>query len=375
MKPSMDSEAIEEIAAHWLFRQLENTWTAADQAELEVWLEERLAHRFAYIRLYRAWSGAAKLKALGAGIPPGVIPPKGSWGDVSFPLGADVRGLDANRSPAKLSSGNPAPARSVRRRLFAFAAVAVLGIAAGIFTYTSGYLEGDRYATEVGGRDTVPLSDGSQVTLNTDSVIRVSLANTERRIDLKRGEAYFEVAPDPTRPFVVNAGRKRVIAVGTKFSVRRQADDIRVIVTEGKVRVEDVSNPLHRVGNAPDAALSATADHAGGTAHEVFVTAGGIAQTADAQVLVHKDAPEEAANLLSWRSGYVFFRDTPLADAVAEFNRYNTRKIYIEDPAIAAVQIGGTFRADNTDAFLWLLKSAFHIDIEASGDQVILKKR
>ena len=198
--------------------------------------------------------------------------------------------------------------------------------------------------------DTVPLADGSHVTLNTDSRIRVALEAKERRVDLDRGEAFFDVAKDPARPFIVQAGDKRVVAVGTQFSVRRDHNDIRVAVTEGKVRVEDASSP-------------------------VVLTAGSVARTANTEVLVHEAAGAEVEELLSWRSGYVVFRDTALADAVAEFNRYNTRKIIIEDPAIAAIRIGGNFRSNNTDAFLWLLQSGFPVTVEETHDQVVLKRR
>ena len=79
--------------------------------------------------------------------------------------------------------------------------------------------------------------------------------------------------------------------------------------------------------------------------------------------------------LLSWRTGYIVFRDTPLADAVADFNRYNVHKIIIQDPAIAAIHIGGNFRSNDADAFLWLLQSGFPIKVERRSDLIILTKR
>jgi transmembrane sensor len=90
---------------------------------------------------------------------------------------------------------------------------------------------GPDYKTPVGGLAAVPMTDGSRVTLNTDSAIRVQLTNSTRQIQLDRGEAFFEVAKDSHRPFIVSAGTKRVIAVGTKFAVRRNGDDIQIVVT------------------------------------------------------------------------------------------------------------------------------------------------
>jgi transmembrane sensor len=211
------------------------------------------------------------------------------------------------------------------------------------------------YTTQIGAISTVPLSDGSKITLNTNSQIRVELNASERRIELDQGEAYFEVAKDAARPFIVAIADKRVIAVGTKFSVRRENDDIRVLVTEGRVRIE-------RSGSSS-------------RTPETQLTAGSEARTAQAAVLVDQPPPMEVEQLLSWRTGYIVFRDTRLADAVADFNRYTNRKIVIEDPAIANIRIGGNFRSDNADAFLSLIQSGFSIHVEQHSDRIVLTKR
>src|SRR5690606_15944214 len=137
-----------------------------------------------------------------------------------------------------------------------------------------------------------------------------------RRIDLRRGEAFFDVAEDPHRPFVVDAGKKRVVAVGTKFSVRRDGDSIEVIVTEGKVRIDDAAHPL--LGGAREAAGSAPAADP-----PVFLTPGAVAHADETGVLVQRKSLLEAEAHLSWRSGVLMFREQTLADAVAELNRYN----------------------------------------------------
>jgi transmembrane sensor len=356
----MDSEArkserIEELASRWFARRQSAAWTDVDQATFDAWIEEHPAHRIAYIRLDAAWKEAARLKALGAGVPPGVIPPRRSWGDTRFSSPTSAQTPETQSAPAITEgelSPSPRESRGGRRRVWplTLAASVALALVGGLYVYSTSLLPGTRYSTRVGAMDTVPLADGSHVTLNTDSRIRVALEAKERRVDLDRGEAFFDVAKDPARPFIVQAGDKRVVAVGTQFSVRRDHDDIRVAVTEGRVRVEDASSP-------------------------VVLTAGSVAQTANTEVLVHEAAGAEVEELLSWRTGYVVFRDTALADAVAEFNRYNTRKIIIEDPTIAAIRIGGNFRSNNTDAFLWLLQSGFPVTVEETHDQVVLKRR
>ena len=198
------------------------------------------------------------------------------------------------------------------------------------------------------------MPDGSKVTLNTDSEIRVAVTEKERHVELKHGEAFFEVAKDPNRPFVVSVAGQRIVAVGTAFSVRRQGNDIRVIVSEGKVRVEVPGK---------DAALMEP------------VPAGSVVRTASNEVLVQTKPITEIEQSLSWRSGLLTFRDTPLAEAIAEFNRYNTRQIVIEDPAIAAIQVGGIFRATNLDAFVHLLQDGFPVRATAEEERIVLRSR
>jgi transmembrane sensor len=204
------------------------------------------------------------------------------------------------------------------------------------------------------------MADGSKVTLNTDSQIRISLTDTERRVELGHGEAYFEVSKDPNRPFIVRAGSKRVIAVGTKFSVRREGDDIEVVVTEGKVRLEDSAGGRE--------------SRADGSA-DVFLTPGSVARADEAGVLVQRMTLPEAEEQLSWRTGVLMFRDQSLQEAVAEFNRYNERKIVIEDPAVASLKIEGNFRATNLEAFVRLLESGFPVRAELKPDQIVLRSK
>jgi len=196
------------------------------------------------------------------------------------------------------------------------------------------------------------MKDGSTVTLNTNSDIRVALSETERRVDLEKGEAFFEVAKDPNRPFVVRVGDQRVIAVGTKFSVRRELNHVRVIVTEGRVSVEH-SEPHH-------------------PAEVALISAGGVAVAGVAGVLVEDRSLSDAEERLSWRQGIVVFRETLLSDAVAEFNRYNTRQIYIEDPALGSMRIGGHFRTHNAEGFVRLLADAFPIRVEDNESRIVL---
>jgi transmembrane sensor len=211
--------------------------------------------------------------------------------------------------------------------------------------------------------------DGSMVTLNTDSQIRVALTDAERRVDLNQGEAYFKVAKDPKRPFVVEANGKRFVALGTEFSVRREGDAIKVVVTEGRVRVEDASLPLRGAAESPG-----SASPAGGNA-PIILSPGAIARVDQGGVLVQRKTLPEAEEELTWRAGVLIFRNETLEDAIAEFNRYTTRKVVIADPSVAGLKIEGNFRLNNAPAFLELLEAGFPIRVIQESDRIVLTAR
>lgn len=338
----MDSSIqIEETAAAWLARRDSDDWSEADETALAQWLQASTANRVAFIRLESAWQQTQRLKALGAGVPRGTVPSPGEWRRSPF--------LGRSRSVPDSAVVPPSePRRAPMLRRFAAGILVVAALGAGWQLWP----RGSSYHTEVGGLAAVPMSDGSKVTLNTNSGIRVAISVTERRVELEQGEAFFEVAKDSKRPFIVSVGDKRIIAIGTKFSVKREADDVRVVVTEGRVRVTSASRKIQE----PVTQLSA----------------GSIARASDAGVLVQERSLPEAEEYLSWRAGFVIFHETPLADAVAEFNRYNTRKLVIDDPTVAGIRIGGHFRSNNVDAFVRLLQSGFPIHAEQRDEQILL---
>jgi transmembrane sensor len=364
MSPERTQE-IEATASEWLIRRDSGAWTAEDQARLDEWLAASTLHHVAYLRLELAWEEAARLKALGAGIREDLPPARGQWNLTPFFEAPDQTDEardheEASSITAEVAEVIPEPAARVpdvggvggraaktrRFRISTFAIAAGFLLALGIGAYLWLLPGGEHYVTPIGGVASVTLEDGSKVILNTDTEIRVGLTATERDVDLKRGEAFFEVAKNPQRPFVVSAGGKRVIAVGTRFSVRRDAEDLEVVVTEGKVRVEDQG--------------------------ETVLTPGTIAHAGDAGVLVQRKTVPEAQEHLSWRTGVLMFRDQTLGEVVAEFNRYNQRKIVIEDSKIADLRIEGNFRATNVDAFVRLLESGFPVRARVEDDRVLL---
>lgn len=346
----MDSlKTIKDTAAKWIARRGGEDWSAADESELNQWLNASTGNLIAYTRVEAAWREADRLKVLGAGFPPGYVP------DLE-----DFRASPFFKHVAKDSA--VMPARQFRdeiptlapRKHWAIAA-SILILFAGSFLAWMFWPGGAAYSTPVGVTAAVPLSDGSKITLNTNSEIHVTVNDQARKVELERGEAFFEVVPDPLRPFIVSAGNKQILVLGTKFLVKRDRNDVRVVVTEGKVTVSPAS--------------------ASSSADSVLLTAGAIVEAKGKKLVVRERSLSEAEELLSWRSGYVIFHETSLIDAVTEFNRYNTRKFIIEDPAVAAISISGNFRSTNVDSFVRILEDGFPIAVERRGERIILTAR
>lgn len=346
MRPS--SLDIEQTAADWLARCDAGACTDAERAALDAWLAQDSAHKVAWLRLQAAWSEAGRLRALAAGRPEGAtVRPAPAPGD------------DRRARMLAALQPRPRPRRDSRRRWLHFTAAAALAACALLIGWTlrpAPPVAASVYASSLGQVRNFTLADGSHAILSSDSRIEVRLQPHARDITLVRGEAIFEVAKDPGRPFTVAAAGYRAIAVGTRYGVRRDAANLRVVVTEGTVRLEST---------AP-----------GPSAHPaLLLPAGSVALVRGGGVLVRSLALAQARDLLDWPSGMLAFRDAPLSEVAAEFNRYNARKLVVADDAAAALRIGGSFRWDNEDGFVRLLEAGFPVRAEASADRIVLHSR
>ena len=219
------------------------------------------------------------------------------------------------------------------------------------------------YATAVGERSTVTLRDGSTVVLNTDTRLRVDFSDNERLVTMLKGQAIFDVAKNPARPFVVSAGDKRITAIGTVFDVKFIESDFEVTLIEGLVEVAE----------QPDKntdALSIARQAAQLRPGQQFATLAG-ATASDAPFVIRETDVERAT---FWREGRVFFEDMPLPQAVAEMNRYSPVKIIASDPRLAGLRINGTFRTGRQENFVDALELYFPLNAERRNqDRIVLK--
>lgn len=187
-----------------------------------------------------------------------------------------------------------------------------------------------RYATETGEIRRVAMDDGSRAVINTDTRVDTEITGAQRLVALEKGEAWFQVAKDRSRPFVVSAGPIRVRATGTAFAVRREANAVTVTVTEGSVELWNTATPDRR-----------TPARAGQAAKLAF---------AAPQSLPPKVFPARES-ALAWRDGDLVLDGMTLGQAVAEFNRYNMRKIRVAIPGAADTPMLGYFKSNQPEQF------------------------
>ncbi|HEV2561631.1 MAG TPA: FecR domain-containing protein [Rhizomicrobium sp.] len=306
-------------AADWVQRRQFWNWSDSDQARLDDWLAESMAHRVAYWRLKAAYARTDRLAAL----------------------------------------RRPANEKSARFRfsplLTSIAAAAVIAVIGGAVIANYSLRPQDRtYVTPVGGHQIVSFADGSKIELNTNTAIRARMTTEQRTIWLDRGEAYFQVKHDAAHPFVVMIGDRRVTDLGTRFIIRRQTGQTEIAVVQGAVRFD-----------APDVQSSAQI---------AMLRPGDVAMVTADSMSITKRSSNELGKELSWRHGVVVFNRTTLADAASEFNRYNVRKIVIADPAAASLAIDGTFSTTDEAAFIDAARTIFGLRVNGKGRDIVISR-
>lgn len=215
------------------------------------------------------------------------------------------------------------------------------------------------YETKIGDNETIMLKDGSIITLNTDTRISVALSDSERRIFLEHGEAYFDVAKDKTRPFTVLVGNDIVRAVGTAFNIKHRAEVTNVTVTEGIVEVKnnpDTPTSKHSLdGTGPislNVGKSLTIDQAGTRTNITL-------------------APINLENKTSWRKGMLHFKSERLGIIVREIQYYAHKEIILASDQVSDIIVGGSFNTKNVTSFLKGLERTFPIQV-IERDSVII---
>jgi transmembrane sensor len=314
-----DFKRVEDEAAHWLVRE-DRGLGLKERTSFEQWLSKDIVHQVSYLRLKSTWRRADRLSTMAHSLP---RPRPSLW-----------------RHYASNSAW-----------ITKAAMAACVLLAGGALAIHLSLPQNETFTTVAGQHRSLNLSDGTKIELNGNTRLEAREAGPGRSVTLDHGLAYFDVVHDENHPFVVYAGNRRITDLGTKFSVYRNGDTVKVIVSEGRVRIETL-----------DAAVAATviADRNNvfiGQGDEVIVASQGQVNSAEA-------GPQP---------GLLIFNDEALDSVAKEFNRYNKKQIHVAESA-RNIKIGGSFRADSVDRFTKLLKQEFAMKVKEDKGQIYVSR-
>jgi transmembrane sensor len=252
-------------------------------------------------------------------------------------------------------AAQPLP-RSRKRPLVSMALAATVLLALSLFWL---FMPKAQVSTDVGEQRLVALKDGTHVFLNTATQLEVKYNRDVRLVELKTGEALFDVAKKPTWPFVVVAGDRKIRALGTSFVVRRDDTQTAVTLVEGKVTV--TAEPLRAPGS-PSSDVPTMA--------QVFTLTPGQRLTFQAGQARLDTTPLDKA--VAWRRGEIIFDDTPLSAAVSELNRYSKDKLVVEQPAAEAMLVTGLFQTGDSMSFAHAVAESFGLGVKERDDEIVI---
>jgi transmembrane sensor len=346
-----------EAAADWFIDFRLGDADAQVRKDFAAWLRQSPQHIRAYLQIAELYSDSLALKGrLQFDIEQIAARAREESNVVALPsLDASHPQLSERLPPVPPAHARPAAARSftgMKRPWFAVAVTTVVLMAMASIWYL-----GHRPATfesAIGEQHVVVLEDGSRVTLDARSRIRVSLSRSARDVDLLSGQALFDVAHDPARPFTVHGSNVVVRAVGTQFDVIQRANAATVTVIQGRVEVRQT---------APGPDLPHVLVSAG---EQVVVSASSGVQ---------RPVLADVGNATSWTQKRLVFESEPLAQVVEDFNRHNARQLVLANAALGQLLVTGTFSSNQPDSFVRFLRSQPGVVVEDTGPQITIDRR
>jgi ferric-dicitrate binding protein FerR (iron transport regulator) len=375
----MNTQMYEE-ASDWLVKHRTSELDHADKVAFDLWLRTSPQHVRAYLEMAEIWEDASSLDSAGsAGVDELIARARGednvvSLGGAGVSAGAGgvsrggdggvgvsrgdgdgVRGGGGDDVLSGQHAGSVAPdvergaVRKFPRRALLAASIVVACAGGGVFAWLN---RPPVYSTGIGEQRSLTLADGSTVTLDTRTRIRVRFSAGERNIDLLDGRALFRVAKNDRKPFVVQSDRAAARAVGTEFDIYRRAAGVTVTVLEGRVAVTSGQR----------------------RADAVVVPAGEqVAVVGSAGVT--PPAVADVAAATAWTRRRLIFESAPLSAVVEEFNRYNTRRLVIRDPRLSGLHVSGVFASTDPALLVQFLQMQAEISVRERDDEIDIDER
>jgi transmembrane sensor len=353
-----DDDPLILTATEWLIRLRDEEVDPQVIVDWECWLAMSANHRRAFVQVQALWEALGQIEAL----------PWPTDAEVFNDRYAAEQPIAAWRASAGQAQGRSAAiARRLKtgiaRRPLAAAAGLVIALGAGFAWYAaqnppSAALAADTtLETATAENKSFSLLDGSTVFLGGATRVTVVLTPERRSLRLDRGEAFFEVAHDPARPFTVRAGSGEVTAVGTAFDVRRSGEGVLVAVTHGVVKLATVD-----LAELPDGPSTQTQLHAGQAAE--------LSQAGWSKPIV-TNVPAVTA----WREGRLQYSSEPLRVVVAELTRYSKVPVEIADSSVGDVRVTATVFEGDVHGWLEGLEQALPVKVDFSKDRIVISKR
>ncbi|UJB18354.1 MULTISPECIES: FecR family protein [Lysobacter] len=312
-------------AEAWVARLDSPECTAQDRAEFDRWLDAAPEHVTAYVAAERAHQAAAQLAS-----------------DEMLQAAARIAWRATGRESARSRWWMPA----------AMAASLLVATAVGVnWLRTPAPASDDRYLTAVGEQRSLRLADGTQVMLDTDSVIVARFSDERREVEVDRGRVQFQVAADAARPFSVKAGNGLIRDIGTTFQVIKTDSTVNVGLLEGEVIV---SNGVAQADSTLKPGQQLSYDHSG------------------------RMSPPEPLDLnaaQAWPTGDLVFKNRRLDALLIEMNRYSATKLRLADPALGKITVSGVFHIGDQAALLEALEQGWSLQSEQRADDEIVLHR
>lgn len=346
-------QLIAEQAADWYVSHRDGAMSATQTHEFMEWLRASPSHVAEYLSV----AGIARDITQATRRDPATVP------ELLAIINAEGSAIPLD--PAKIAMSNASLGTPRMRRIggwrMALAASVLLLLSAGFaWQYTT--MGGQTFATRHGEQRTLQLPDNTVVRLNSDSSIVVRFDGHRRDVEVRRGQAYFEVAKDPARPFSVRAGEYRIEDVGTTFDVYLQKAATTITVVEGSVRVWDRSIPS-------PASISRSVPSA---VHPLAVLPAGMQASIASSGRVAQRPVVDVHRATAWIDEKIVFDAEPIAAVAAQFNRYNRQQIVIEDSLVGTTPISGVFRSYDVPSFVQFLNGLPGVHAEIAGDRIVV---
>lgn len=341
--------AIKRAAAEWIVRIDRGTLTPAEKKKLNKWLRQNPEHREILLAIAKLWGEMEVINILAE----------------LFPL------PETSLRRGEVYPDNKTNKRKNYPKFFAAAMISLLIIAGFLLAVNSLQsitgLNRNVYATNIGEQKDVELVDGTRVSLNTHSHVRVDYTDTERIIHMDYGEVYFEVAKNPHYPFLVYAGSGVIKAHGTAFNVRVENDNrVDVILTEGVVEViANIKNYDRDLQTTKSKPIEQKID-------STILNDAGESVIFDKETTQVSQIPrEKLSSKLSWQTGKWLFKGETLAEVMFEVSRYTDQKIIFKDPSIKELQLAGYFELGELEPLLEAVETGLGIKVTRIGHKRI----